>query len=230
MTRPRQFGFTLVEIMVALLIASLMMSALLSLLSHQRAGLATQQAQAQLQENARLAEFMLSYLLAHAGYRNEGPLPVAVSDAQANHGGNHALKIHLEAHGEIMGCLGENITGKTAFQLFINARGALSCRRFAARETTTQPLVEHIERFKLQYGLDTTGDGSVDRLVNTLSAATQSQLRSIRFQLLLRSAADVSSRPLSRHYRFSDGSVLAVRDRKARLLLDRTVSLHRAVP
>lgn len=233
MRGTRQHGFTLVELMIALAIGSLLLAGMTRLLMTHRATAELQQAQSHLQENARLAEFLISHLIAHAGYRNPveavdfPAVDIASSASRAN---SDSIRLSLQARRDVTGCLGEQVRGRSAFEFFVNQRGALSCRRFTGSEKTTQPLVEEVDRFKVLYGLDTNRDGATNHLTTTVTARNRHQVRSIRFQLLLRSPNNARQHAETRNYTFVDGETFSPRDRKARLLIDRTVAIRHYQP
>jgi len=64
----RQLGFTMIELMVALLIGLFLMGGLMTLLQNNRKAFSSQSALAQLQDSERLAMSMMTGIIQQAGY------------------------------------------------------------------------------------------------------------------------------------------------------------------
>lgn len=253
--RARQGGFTLVELMIALVIGLLLLAGVLQILLSNRASFDAQRATAHLQENARLAEFVLGHAIAHAGYRTaldaaETTIFPATSDAGPNYpdgayitgaantdGSNDTLRLRFQARGDVRDCLGGSVgTAQsdeiTDFEFFVNSNDTLECTKFTNSGATTQPIVENVDRFKVRYGLNTDNTDGVDRYVTTLTGTEAREVRSVRFQLLLHSADNDPALPeaVDQKYSFSDGSTFETSDRRARVLVDRTVAIRNPSP
>lgn len=251
-----QRGFTLVELMVALVIGLLLLAGVLQILLSNRASFDAQRATAHLQENARLAEFVLSHAIAHAGYRTaldaaettifpatsnpktanypDGAYITGATDADGN---NDALRVRFQARGDVRDCLGGSVGSPAASEtsdvlFFVNGNDTLECTKFSNGGSTTQPIVENVDRFKVRYGLNTNGTAGVDHYVTTLTGTQAREVRSVRIQLLLRSADNdpALSEPVDQKYDFSDGSTFETTDRRARLLVDRTIAIRNPSP
>src|SRR6267154_3158411 len=67
-TARRQRGFTMIELMVALLIGLFLMGGLMTLLQNNRKAFSSQSALAQLQDSERLAMSMMTGIIQQAGY------------------------------------------------------------------------------------------------------------------------------------------------------------------
>ncbi|KEZ76888.1 PilW family protein [Salinisphaera hydrothermalis] len=253
--RSRQGGFTLVELMIALVIGLLLLAGVLQILLSNRTSFDAQRATAHLQENARLAEFVLDHAIAHAGYRTaldaaETTVFPGTSNASPNYpdgayvtgtanadGPNDALRLRFQARGDVRDCLGGSVgtvqsNEITDFQFFVNDNDTLECTKYSSTGATTQPIVENVDRFKVRYGLDTDNTAGVDRYVSTLTGNEAREVRSVRFQLLLHSADNDPAVPqaVDQKYSFSDGSTFETTDRRARVLIDRTVAIRNPSP
>lgn len=238
MTSTAQRGFSLLELVVALAISSLLSVTTLEILRQQKSGYLFQQSYAELQENARLAEFLLDYAISHAAYQSKPNTSAHHTPAtgvmdtgnKPKRYDSHELTLRLQANDEVKGCLGERIAQDSELTFFINARRALSCRRSTASHTLTQPLVEHVERFKIQYGISAPGEPAPTRYITPPADLTGLVVHSIRFQLLLRSRRPVLPVPRRQSYQFSDDRRFKTRDRHIRWLVDRIVAIRRDQP
>lgn len=249
---PSQRGFTLVELMVALVIGLLLLAGVLQILLSNRASFEAQRATAHLQENARLAEFVLSHTVAHAGYHTEldaaersifqetsgttpnyAPGAYITGTAGAN-GSNDTLRVRYQARGDVRDCLGGSV-GKadspetTDVEFYVNGTGTLECHKLGS---ISQPIVENVDRFKVRYGLNTDGNPGVNRYVTSLTGTEATKVRSVRVQLLLHSADNDPALPqaVAQTYSFSDGSTFKPNDRRARVLIDRTIAIRNPSP
>lgn len=129
----RQPGFSLVELMVALVISLLLLAGILQIVLSNRASFSKQQTLAGLQENARLAHFVIQNVVAQAGYRvqllsSDDVIFPALTDitygmsiaqgafvAGTHPGGtqNDALRVRFQASGGVHDCLGNTVGGPT---------------------------------------------------------------------------------------------------------------------
>lgn len=253
--RPREHGFTLIELMVALVIGLLLLVGVLQILLSNRTSFDAQRATAHLQENARLAEFVLDHTIAHAGYRTaldaaettlfpatDGDTPnypkgAFITGQNDADGSNDRLRLRFQARGDVRDCLGGAVgsaasAASTDIEYYVNDKHSLECRKFAGSSSTTQPIVENVDRFKIRFGLNVDGKPGVDRYVAKLTGDQARKVRSVRIQLLLHSADDdpALSQAVNQHYDFSDGPPFDVTDRHARVLVDRTIALRNPSP
>ena len=254
----RARGFTLVELMVALVVGLLLLAGVLQVLLGNRSSFEAQRARSGLQENARLVSFVLDNTVAHAGHHTElapsayaglfaassvGGSPTFASEAVVagtyNENGNDAVRIRFQAEGGLHDCRGSRIGRVNApdiadFELYVS-NGALLCRIIGSG--SPQPLVENVERFKVRYGVDRDSDLGVDTYVSDLGAADSTNVLSIRVQLLLKSSEDQLLDSIDgegdRSFHFSDRSPPyqpSGKDRRlAHLLVDRTIVLRNVI-
>jgi len=256
--RGHQGGFSLVELMVALVVALVLLAGILQILLSNRESFGAQQALAGLQENSRLASFVIENVVAHAGYRvdlasrenflfpaSEGAGFVLNSGAvvASKQGGtdeSDAVRLRFQGDGGVHDCLGSPVGSPTNpvigdIGLYVSYSSsskspALYCAVYSAPDTTPQALVDHVERFKVRYGLDTDGDGAVDAYTGTLTPAQENDVRSLRIQLLLTTKDNVLPSAIEQDFTFADGSSFTRTDRHARELVDQTVALRNLLP
>jgi type IV pilus assembly protein PilW len=254
----RAGGFTLVELMIALVVGLLLLAGVLQVLLGNRESFEAQRARSSLQENARLMAFVLENTVAHAGHKtdlapnaaaglfrssNISGSPAFASQAVVagiySASGNDSIRIRYQAEGGLHNCRGAPVgqpdkAEVTDFELYVNDNDTLLCKIIGSG--SPQPLVENVERFRIRYGVDRDKKPGVDTYVSNLSAADSRKVRSVRFQLLLKSPDDQRLNPADapgdRVYAFSDRSTTytpqGADKRLAHLLVDRTIVLRNA--
>ena len=247
----QQTGFSLVELMVALVVGLLLLTGVLQILLSNREGFDAQRATARVQENARLATFVLEHSIAHAGYltelddqttaifpsRTDAPgftAGAVISGQSDSQGSSDTLRVRFQGRGGVRDCRGRDIGDVTSPEMadmtfYVNGDDTLICRGTGG---DFQPLVENVDRFEVRYGIDTNSTIGVDRYVSSLVGVDSGSVRSVRFQLLLRSKEDEQALPaiVNRIYEFTNGPPVSVNDRLARMLVDQTVALKNRLP
>ncbi|WP_423820883.1 PilW family protein [Salinisphaera sp. SPP-AMP-43] len=249
-----QRGFTLVELMVALVIGLLLLAGVLQILLSNRASFDAQRATAHLQENVRYSDFLISHAIAHAGYRtqldrslgrifppSEGAAPRYAARAyitgQTGSGTeSDELRIRFQAEGGVRDCLGGQVGAvgvpeTSDFKFYVNANRSLLCQKYHMDGTpagVAQPIVENVDRFNVRYGLQVSDTPLRYRYVDTLDNGQAANVRSVRIQLLMHSRDDdpALSSPIKRDYTFADGQTIQIDDRRAYVFLDRTIAIE----
>lgn len=261
-SRRSENGFSLVELMVAMVIALILIAGVLQILLGNRESFRFQQNMATLQENSRLATFLIENVVAHAGYRADlGANPFHGAEAESTRGvsitrdavvgGNTAdsqndvLRIRFQAAGGVHDCQGREIgeggttpTYETAdVDLYVNDQNTLLCADNTGEgNLIPQPVIEHVERFKIRYGVDINGDKSTDTYTNAPPTDPDRAVVSLRIQMLLRSESNVLSTPIRRTYSFADGDSFTTTvdtpadDRHAYQLIDQLIALRNVLP
>lgn len=247
----KQRGFGLVELMISLVIGLLLLAGILEIMLGNQESFRAQQHQAALQENIRLASFLLSNSLSLAGFRIDGLRdeddvfttgPVITSTEGGSSDTPDSIRIRFEGQGGQRDCLGSKVIDPGAdgiagtaddkpqiadFEYSV-ANGSLRCNNM--NDTAPpQPLINNVENMQIEYGLDTNADGSVDRYMQADNTAfNQAQVRSIRIQLLLASPGDVLPQPTAQSYALLDnnGGPINVTDRKQRQVLEQVIALR----
>ncbi|MES1925396.1 PilW family protein [Salinisphaera sp. T31B1] len=258
-TRHRHSGFSLVELMVAMVIALILLAGILQILLGNRESFRYQQNMASLQENSRLASFIIENVIAHAGFRADlGAEPFRRGTSNGTHkadyvdravvagvdgggGKSDVLRLRFEAAGGVHDCQGREIgeAGSSPLiesadmELYVNDQDTLLCADYSGKGSKiSQPIIEQVQRFNVVYGVDTSGDGSADTYVDAPTAANGAGVVSLRIQLLLRSEANVLPSPVTRTYPFADGSSFTTSstDRHAYQFIDQMVALRNRLP
>ncbi|MBH04029.1 MAG: hypothetical protein CMP08_07885 [Xanthomonadales bacterium] len=250
--RRAQQGFSLVELMVTLAVGLFLLVGVLQILQANRESFEAQRGTAHLEENARLAVFVLEHGVAHAGYHvtlDSNPFQAsnalapalaqgAVIGGQANiHNNNDQLRIRFQAAGGVKNCRGQDIGTPGApamadFEFYVSDADALICHQAGSDR---QPVIDNVDRFEVRYGIagPNRADG-VQYYTAQPSADARTHIKSVRIQLLLHSDPESGDRalpvPTTQRYNLMDGSVFEITDRRARLLIDRMIALKNRLP
>lgn len=173
------FGFTLVEVLVALAISVLLMSGVISVLLSSKQAYLRREVINHMQENLRVATYSLKKAIGRSESIEQG----------SNQAG---IVISYNPHQEDLNCLGQPVTAGHIIGYFYVDKGALYCSvSYPPTAISQQPLVEGIAAIQFQYGVDTNDDGQVDGYGHL--PADRHKIISIRVLLRL---LDTASNPL----------------------------------
>lgn len=210
MSRARQRGYSLVEVMVAMAVGVFLLGGLLTVLQNMRTAQNTQTQLAQLQDNQRIAMTLLNTVVQSAGYYPDPTvntqltaLPsatvagIAFSAGQAVYGTSViadpgdtvTVRFTTASSDTIINCNGgTNTTGAnvTYVNTFSVVAGDLVCSLNGA---TPSVLVSGVKRMNVKYGVKrnfTTDNANVDTYLQAseLTAADWSNVSSVRVQLI----------------------------------------------
>jgi type IV pilus assembly protein PilW len=179
----RQHGFTLVELMIAILISVFLVGGLMTMVQSNRRSFYSQNQLAQLQDSERLAVNMITDIVQTAGYfpdpttytaQSTMPAittPVTMASGQYVMGteGSAApalggdviyIRFATKPSDGILNCAGtSNSTGATAAYLnkfSVNGSGQLVCNM----NGTDYPLVSGVRNMQVTYGINSAGTGN----------------------------------------------------------------------
>jgi type IV pilus assembly protein PilW len=193
---PRQSGYTLIEILVALFIGVFLLAGLFTILQNTRRTSSNQTGLAQLQDEERMAMTILDNVIQNAGYFDPGTtsanvaLPASTSAyatgsmaaAQALSGSDSTTATIIARYttngtDNVLSCTG---TTGTAGTMFINTFYIYSNMLYCSRDGTSGstgtgiPLVTGVTNMQIYYGVSTvTGSNNVDTYL-TASQVTAS--------------------------------------------------------
>lgn len=203
--RPRQSGFTLLELMIALTLGLLLLTGIGTIYVGSNQTYRVQEQSARIQESGRYALEVIGRSLRQAGYWNMPVSPVALQTAfggtpitGTNGAGTAADAVTVQYDG-VAGsrdCEGTNITAammpvvvQDAIQLDA-ANFELECESNVDGTVANdpQPLVSNVEDLQLIYGVDNVGnDQSADLYTAAPTAAQWPTVVSVRACVLIRS-------------------------------------------
>jgi type IV pilus assembly protein PilW len=183
--RRGQSGFTIIELMIALLIGLFLLGGLLTIVQDNRRVFGNQNQLAQLQDNERLALSMMTDVIQMAGYFPDptsnsaqstmlatttptmvaGQAITGLSNATAP-GDTITVRYTTSGSDGILSCTGASTTGgnftyTNTFSVVVNASGV--SQLVCTRENGVQyPLVNGVTNLTVLYGVNTTGGNNVD--------------------------------------------------------------------
>lgn len=184
-------GITLVELMIGMLIGSLLITAMLSLLTTQRQFAQQIIATAQLSERMSFAASFLSRHLMEAGYapqNSRSPYPVSFSGKLASRDDPWADTLVILSEGG-RGCADQLLPDNagTEWRKFSVNRDADKLElRCEDSEGGPYPMLDGVEAMQVQYGVDSNSDQVPDYYAAANKIKTNSVLVAIRVGLLLR--------------------------------------------
>jgi type IV pilus assembly protein PilW len=237
-------GLTLVELLVALLIAAFLIIGLVQIVMAARGSFQLQENQAEVQENGRYAVSTLGKLIRQTGYSpqpwNEDFEPTGLMPGTQDRVSSRSDRLTIRSWSNT-NCFDnrnpvEDGFGEAAFFLRessfdLNDRNDLThtCRYGPTEAGFTtqirhQGFVRHVEMFQALFGLDDNGNGHVNRWVKAAEWADQQQILGIKIGLLLRSTDSVVERS-KQDFSVLDADYTAAADGRLRLLLEFTAPI-----
>ncbi len=251
-------GFTLIEIMVALVLGLLILNAVIQVFLSTRQSARIQNAASQMQEDGRTAIEILNRYIRLAGYTNlpwnknrlpaNGPfgLGQVVIGGDNDVNGRDSIRIRYQgaADGSITSCLGAQINlNQMADMTFSlsdveNGERSLRCTNNTP-PVNTQPMVGGLQDMQILYGLS-QGNNAIDaagRLIRGVTAyvpasqvpaAEWDQVIAVRVSLLLRSAED--NLVLDPQTILFNGVNTTYADRRMRYVMDTTINVRNQAP
>lgn len=197
----KQHGFSLVELMVALVLGSLVSLAATQLFLVNRQADNLQKGLAEVQDQGRFIFDYLSRDLMLAGHDPLGsvtPFVFSGHGGQVSADGSLSDTLVLQVNGG-QDCLGNSFDGIKKYS--VGAAKNLLCTEYknvagtwTAVYSNSESLIDNVEAFQVLYGLDydslgETGYGQADAYVPaTLAASASQRIVSVRFAVLLASS------------------------------------------
>ena len=237
-------GLTLLELLVAALIAAFLIMGLVQIVMAARGSFRLQENQAEVQENGRYAVSTLSKLIRQTGYSpqpwNEGIESTGLTPDNQDRVSNRSDRLVVRSWSNTNCFDNRNPdvdgSGEALFYLResrfdLNERNDLThnCRYGPTEagfitQIRREGFVRNVESFQALYGLDDNGDGRVDRWVRGAEWADQRRVLGIRIGLLLKSTESVVERS-RQEYSVLDADYSTSADGKLRLLLEFTAPI-----
>ena len=250
--KDRQLGLSLIELMVALLLSSLLILGVTQIFIDNKRNYAFQQGQSGNIENARYATMLLEQEFYRAGYQVRQENLVTETFPEASHQDcsfkpgefinydteDQRICLRYEPHlPQITMCNGETVAGPTdpysrftgdpvvvALQVF---NGTLFCN--------DTPLIENTEDVRFSFGVDGR-DGLGETKQYTITPTDGDAIHSVRYAVLLRSRAqnltDSTESPVYRawHEKWESEPNVAAPDRALYFALENTVAIRNKHP
>jgi type IV pilus assembly protein PilW len=179
-----QAGLSLVEVMVAIVISLLLLLGMTQMMIGNQQTYRAQNTLQRFQENARIASVILSNAIGKAGFHLDPVADPALLFSPTNPvitgSGSGAtpdtITVSFENDGSLFDCLG-NTTGTTTSPVLVSNTFSVDSTsntlRCSVNGGPAQPLISNIENMAIRYGVDSSGDGSVNQYLwaNEVTAA-----------------------------------------------------------
>ncbi len=219
---PRNAGFTLVELMIAMTLGLILIAGAIGVLSQFREGHRLLDGLSEVQENGRFAVQFVSRDVRMAGFPADsfgGAAIIGTNDDGGN--GSDSITISFESG---VDCLGNPVVGApaVAINLYFIATNQLRCTGNGAGGAT-DVLVDEIQNMQVLYGEDLDGDSRPNRYVTSADVVDWNAVVSVKLALLARSQDIVVREP--QDY-FFDGVAYGSADRRVRRAFATTVMLR----
>lgn len=252
----RQRGFTIIELMVAMVIGLLILQAVLSIFSSSKRSQTTRDSMSTMQENGRVAISRLQRGLSPAGYpmyQNNVPIvlgdltyPGMTGSADGDTAPGDRVTIAFRP-GELGAsssytedCLGNTrpLNGMTVNSYFVDAGSSTLRCEGSGNVGRPQPLAEGVESMQVLYGLDNNSDGYADNYLTASQLDLQVSgnqdislaVVSIRVSILVNSLQLAKDSAGAKTYNLLGVSVQADNDFLQRRVFTTTIPLRNRMP
>ena len=237
---PRQDGFSLVEIMVAMTLGLVLLGGTIAIYASSKDSYRLQENIAGMQENARFAIHALRRDVEMAGFPRVLNIQPFDPARTLDGGGNASDQVTIQFQSSDPSnrdCLGEVVADGNLItnRYFIDANADLRCQGNA----NTQTLVENVENLQALYGVDDDGDSIANRYVTAtevsngvVNAGTPDWDRvvSLRLALLVASENPIDSDQQVGGFTLLDAPAIAPDDDRLYRVFTTTIPLRNRIP
>lgn len=202
-SRQQQHGLTLVELLIALVLGSLISAAAMQMLLTNKKTLTTQQGNNEVEENGRYAIDLLMQDIRKAGMRpTTGTAKVATPIAATNGSTNTGDEITVtyivdssDANAPPADCNGNALTGvnPTVINRYYVTDGRLMC--LGNGSATAAEVIDGVDVFQVLYGIDNSVDGNLAVTQWTSTPASGATIVAVRVGLMVHSDTTFSDLP-----------------------------------
>jgi prepilin-type N-terminal cleavage/methylation domain-containing protein len=227
LTKNRNRGFTLIELMITVVITSFMILASVTFLVTARKSNNVQSSLSELNSSGRFGIDQLTRDLRMAGYRDKDWMLGALENAlvvveRASADGGDSISLNFEARRDCTFALPAAPDATTGIGEVTNAYqvvdGALQCNG--------QMVTDGIEEIQVYFGEDTDADGAANRWVTpTDTGGITEQVVAVRIHLLARTEGDIVATSAT-SFRYDNGMRDAINDGQIRREFTVTVALR----
>ena len=251
-----QRGFSMVELMVALLLTAFVVMVVVALYQNSRETHDHQDELTRLQENVRIGMGLVERTIRQGNYkripaaRDQNPILIEAFSFQQVQGGdggdegNDWVQISFNgssrfpadpddpADGAIVDCLGRpmpaGVPVHNRFQLTTDAEGRpwLGCARPGTTTPAVVPLIPDVEAMDVLYGIYADESRTVTNFVPWSSAVEASRVVAIRIALLFRSNRETAPAPSTTSYQLGARTLGPFDDRYLRTAVESTVVIR----
>lgn len=225
---PRQYGFTIIELMTALTVGLLLTAGAAQIYLSSKQTFRFGDNLSRLSEEGQFALDLMARDIRLAGFRNvtnirnlPAPLPNAITGVEGlGLDGSDTITNSYDSNTD---CVNNPVAVTTfnaySLQLGLNGRKALFCNM--------TELIANVDDLQFTYGIDVNNDLSPDRYVNADAIVNLQNIVSVRIGLLVSSAEDmVSLSQDTKNYDVSGTSIGPLNDYRARRVYSATVKIR----
>jgi len=233
-----QLGLTLIELMIALVISSILMLGVSSIYVSSKRGYKIQDNMARQQENGRFSLEILLHDLRMAGYpKNIVKEPIMTASTQTADGGSTANDIVTVQYESSVDCLGQatpacaDDASKTCavnkYYIATDANNQQNLYCLGNGGANADIIAENVSNLQIEYGLDSNASGTANAYFDwsNISSSNRPNIVSIRFALLTQTPKDVRKVDVSKNYKLL-GQTIATNDKRYHQVYTNTALLR----
>ncbi len=250
----RQAGFSVIELLISMVLASLVILAVMGLYTGSRESYVTQDEVGRLQENMRIGNSIVERTIRQGNYkrfpapRDQNPMlvaafsfvPVAGADGTGTTpGSSDMVEIRFNgstdpaaaaADGVVVDCLGASVlasdVSRNRFLVRVDGEGRpwLNCSTDGG--ATWTPLIPDVEAMEVLYGVFSSENRSVTNFVQWSAVTDPARVVAIKVHLLYRSNAEAAVVPSTQTYQLAERSYGPFADRFLRSATESTVVIR----
>lgn len=244
-------GFSLIELLIAMVLGSLVILAVIGVYGGSRQSYTTQDEVARLQENMRIGSSIVERTLRQGNYkrfpapRDQNPMLVAAfsfvpiegtNGAGTAPGASDMIEVRFNgstaasvADGAIVDCMGASVAGavqsNNRFMVrVISGRPWLSCSIDSG--VTWTALIPDVEAMEVLYGTFSSENRSVTNFVDWTSVTDPARVVALKIHLLYRSSAEAGVAPSTRTYQLAERTYGPYADRFLRNATESTIVIR----
>ena len=229
------FGFSILELLISMTIGIILSVGLIQITSYNKRMIEINGDAVFIQENARFAISIIRDSIRLAGNTvgdgddsnhdqacSDNFVPLSGCDGIAcdNNDTGDTITIRHEATTD---CLGQAVAVNPAVDTYYIKDNNLFC--LGSGSVTPQALIEEIETMHFLYGVDTTGDLSINQYVKANQVGTN-KILSVQVGILARSANGVRYKDIITNYSLLDATAGPFQDKKRRLAVESTIAVR----
>jgi len=216
-----QRGMSLIEMMIALVLGLIVITALLNMYVGSSRSAAFSEGLRTMQENGRHGIQVLKRGIRLAGYSPDVRIP-AFDIANS---GNDKLIVRMVAERDCNGVATAAVGGIAVNTYELDAGNEQITCQGNSVTASKMPLVDGVENFRILYGIDEDNDGFPERYRTHDQITDPLRIRAIRLALLVTSQTSIRTRAVAETHVLLDQEI-AMNDRKARHVFSTTVLLR----
>lgn len=233
----KQHGFTLIELMVAMVISMVLMLGVINVFVAGKTSYNLQSGMGRLQENGRYAMDILAQNIGMAGFTtglspinklntanlannftSNAKLGLTFTSGQAS----DVIEINYQSATDCLGN-GTGATGIATDRYFLNGTNLMCLGNGSA---TAGILAEGIDNMQILYGEDSDKDGITDLYVNADNLTTTNDITSVRIAILASTVDEIGTKDNSTYTMLDVPPIGPVTDGRIRKVFSRTILLR----